>query len=264
VVVEAGPDLPGILADPPVRWIGLSGLVRTGLHNEAHLWLSAGTGEPLLAGRRVGAGRAVAFASQLAGDWTAAWQGFDDGGRLFAAAVAWATRRERGGWEVAVEELHDGQIRVVLDAVDGGGRPVSELTCRVEVDLPGGGRGQSVMSAVAPGRYRAVLDAPGTGVISATVLVGADVVGRAAMLRLSAAELRDRGDDLAALEAIAEAGGGEVLSRGGPPPSRTPAPPGSGPAQRGWPMLLAIALYMAYLRDEGRLAQGVAEAGRRL
>ena len=96
-------------------------------------------------------------------------------------------------------------------------------------------------------------DAVGTGVIAASMLHDADVVGRASMLRLSNPELRSRGDDSDALAAIAGAGGGAVVSPGVPLP---PPEGGSGdrPVGRGALLLLALLLFLAYLKEEGRPA----------
>ena len=260
VRVVSAPDLPGIVTDPPARWPPLQGMVRTALDTEAHLWLAAGTGEPLLAGRRAGAGRTAAFASQLGGPWTAKWAKPNDPDaagatrRLFASAFAWATRRDRGGWEASVQEIDGASVRVVLDAVDGAGRPVSDLTLEAVVDSPGGSE-PARMTPIAPGRYVAVVDAAGTGVIAAAVRSRDDVVARAAMLRLADPELRERGDDLQALQAIAKAGGGKVIGlsdRAAPPPDAPQVPGGGAPPPRGWPLLIALGAFMLYLRQEGR------------
>ena len=253
VDVTSGPDLRGIFAGPSGRWPALGGLVRTGLHPEAHLWLAATSGEPLLAGRRAGAGRTAAFASQLQGPWSAAWATDSAARRVVSSAFAWATRRRRGGWEATVREVDGASVRVVLDAVDGAGRPVSDLEPVAVVDGGGGGRKRGAMTAVAPGRYALTVAAAGSGVIAASMLQDADVVGRASMLRLSDPELRARGDDAAALAAIAAAGGGAVVLRGAalPPPE---GGEGGRPVGRGALLLAALLLFLTYLKEEGRPA----------
>jgi len=253
VEIRSGPDLRGIFAETRARWPALAGLVRTGLHPEAHLWLAAASGEPLLAGRRAGAGRTAAFASQLQGPWSSAWAADSAARRVLSSAFAWATRRRRGGWEARVRDVDGASVRVVLDAVDGAGRPVSDLEPIAVVDGGGGGRKRGAMTAIAPGRYALRVDAAGTGVIAASMLQDDDVVGRASMLRTSDPELRARGDDAAALAAIAAAGGGAVVLSGSTPP-----PPegrsGGRPVGRGATLFAALLLFLAYLKEEGRPA----------
>lgn len=257
VAVRSGPDLLGILPEAPSDWPPLAGMVRTALRNDAHLWLVAESGEPLLAGRRAGAGRTAAFAAHLAGPWSARWSAQEQDATLalFASAVAWTTRRDRGGWEAEVEELDGASVRVSLDAIDGAGRPVSDLHLVAAVQAPGGGQVHATLIPAAPGRYVAEVPAPGTGVVAAEVMSRNDVVARAAMLRLAHPELRARGDDAGALAAIAEAGGGLVIgaeTQVAPGPSSSGGPAPTTPRPRGWPLLAALGAFMLYLRQEGR------------
>ena len=250
IKVEVGPDLAGIIPTPLGAIPPLQGLVSTALRQDAHLWLVASTGAPILAGVRQGAGRSAALATDLTGRWSAAWGGWEGLGRVVDALVAWAARRGRGPWEASVREAEDGSLVAEVDAVDGAGRPVAGLEPHAVLDIPGGGRQESAMRAWAPGRYRARFAAPSRGVVELTVLVDGAAVARAGLLHLAPAELRDRGDDAETLGALAEAGGGAVLGNGAalPPPAGRMAP---GTPRRSLPLLLGLALLLLYVWREG-------------
>lgn len=171
-------------------------------------------GEPVLAHWSVGLGQVAAFTSD-AHDWGEAWN--DDGiGARFWAQLARSMARVRtdDGGELRAESVGE-SIRVVYDAWDEDGRPLDLLTVPVVAYGPGGQAQEATLRQSGPGRYEGEVASMGTGshVVVATprlgsarrspVLAGATVVGGVEYRALRSGRTK--------LEAIAEAGGGELL-----------------------------------------------------
>jgi Mg-chelatase subunit ChlD len=77
----------------------LLGYVETQPKPGAHVVLTSGTGEPLLAWLRFGEGMSVAFTSDAEGRWGAAWLAWPEFGRFWTRVVRAALRRDEGSRE---------------------------------------------------------------------------------------------------------------------------------------------------------------------
>lgn len=172
-IVE-GPFTPAIaLPAPPVRGLGplppLYGYNATAPRSTARTLLVAPDGAPVLAVWQVGLGRALAWTSDLKGQWAADWLGWEPFAP-FAAGLVDALLPPPSAGRLALEARAEG-ARAVLDLFVTGedGRPVEAGSLQGRLLDPQGRAASLNFSEVGLGRYRAVVPADDPGVYLAQV-----------------------------------------------------------------------------------------------
>ncbi|MHC4402697.1 MAG: VWA domain-containing protein [Planctomycetota bacterium] len=110
----------------------------------------------LLASWTYGLGKAVAFTTDAGARWANAWTGWENYDKLFGQIVIWAMRPpvEEGKFTVATE-VRDGQVRVVVNALDQNDEHLNFLNMAGSVIRPGPDleTAELSMEQTAPGRY---------------------------------------------------------------------------------------------------------------
>jgi len=176
--------------------------------------------DPLLATWRLGLGQVAVLNTDLAGIWTRDWLASPQLGELWGALLGrlWGERQlVRVDWAVDGPTLHLG-----VEATRGG-RWANGLQFVGEL-VERRGTWPVTFGQSAPGRYEAVLPAPGPGAYSLTVSDASGRYGGTFAVTLPyPAELAAFGPDLEALRQIARVSGGELVRDEVLPP-----PPGVG------------------------------------
>jgi len=251
VEVEPGSNLAELYPDLPLPIPPLDALARTLPKEGAASWLRSAVGEPVLAGWRQDAGVAVAFPS-APGRWTSAWAAWPGQEPLWRAVLAAVSRREGRPWE-AVASVEGDQLTLRLDAVAADGSPQTGRTVEAQVIDPADQRRRVDLEEQGPGFYLATLPLSGLGRYRATFQIAGTVVAEADAFYLLPAELQHLGNDDAALTALAEAGGGALLT----PDARLPAADPAGRARRSQPgpfLALSLLLFLGLLAHEAWVA----------
>lgn len=121
--------LDGLTDAPPPS---LDGYVKTTAKDDATVHLvDRRDGDPLLASWRYGLGRVVAFASEVDGPWSAAWQAMPTYGRLWSQSLRWAAERPvRETWSLSVAGSANAlEVEVVVP------EPAAEVARVLQVEL---------------------------------------------------------------------------------------------------------------------------------
>lgn len=141
----------------------LQGYVETTAKPMANVALRGADGTPLLASWRYGVGRVIAFASQGAGPWTAAWLKASSYGKLWAQALRWTlSSAPRPGIDVEVGRSGDwGVVNARGVLPDGTAATGWELAAHVTT--PSKQTLSMPLAEVAPGTYRARFPTSGAG-----------------------------------------------------------------------------------------------------
>jgi len=140
----------GLTRVPP-----LLGYVGTGPKETARVILETHLGDPLLAAWEYGLGRSVAWTSDATGRWGVEWVEWDGFPAFWSNIVRWSISQGRGSSVETAVELVDGKARVLVDARDGEGAFLNELTLRANVVGPSGEVTELLLPQTAPGRYEA-------------------------------------------------------------------------------------------------------------
>ncbi len=142
---------------PPIRGLVLTqakenGVVEIPLKSPQPL----GQDTPLLAHWTYGLGRSVAFTSDAAGRWTADWTTWEDYAAFWEQIVRWSMRRvDPGNLQMTVRR-EEGDLRIVIDALDDEEEFLNFLTIRGNLNGPG--MNQPIdLEQTAPGRYEALV-----------------------------------------------------------------------------------------------------------
>ncbi|MFW6163240.1 MAG: VWA domain-containing protein [Planctomycetota bacterium] len=188
----------------------LHGYVRTIARPEAVVEWQTGD-DPVLASRRFGLGRSIAFTATVGRSWDRNLLSRGDRAGLWQRAVRWAARPARTpGFDAEVRFEGDALIITVRAEADGRFRNGLSLAARVVP--PKGETLRTPLPQVAPGEYRGRVRAPAEGAYSVAVVEedqGLRVAASAA--RNYAPEWDAFGIRRAALEAVARHGDGQVL-----------------------------------------------------
>ncbi len=217
VTERAGSAVMGGLGAPPT----LDALVLTrAIDNPlVSLEMTGPEGLPLLATRRVGAGRTAVFTSD-AHEWAARWLTWN-GYRAFWSRIATSTARsvESRGFEVSVTHA-PGELRLRLQSVESSGPSPTLDSVPVSVYSPSGEVIEAAMSQTGAGRYeaRVPVNEPGAYVAVAVPIARestgtrrlAPVVG--GVTAPMSAERRTLTSNDTLMKSIANATGGRVLS----------------------------------------------------
>jgi len=179
-VIVAGRDIvegqftPQIaLPAPIVRGLGglppLYGYNGTEIKETARTILVTPDGKPVLAQWQYGLGRAVAWTSDLKGQWARDWVGWGQFPR-FVGGLADMLLPPRTGEQLTLQATATGaQSALELTAQDDQGQPLNDLTLEGQLVNPESQGVRLQFAQVGPGRYRAVAQTSAPGVYLAQV-----------------------------------------------------------------------------------------------
>ncbi len=228
-----GPLLRGVSATPQ-----LDGYVGTTAKERAEVVLVAPEGDPVLAAWQYGAGRAVAWTSDVGGPWSTAWAGSASTSALWGNILSWLLpTSESGPLSVRVEPRQPDGASIVADA----GAQTAVLPTNARVIGPDGAASDVSLLPAGPGEYQGSFDVAGSGAYVVQVNQqqpdGSTLQAQTGWVAPYPAEYRATGVDLAFLQRMAEAGGGRVLDS-----AEQAVRPAERPAQARWPLwpLLAV------------------------
>ncbi len=179
--------------------------------------LPSGQMNPVLAHWTYGLGRSVAFTSDAGRRWASAWPTWEGYAAFWSQVVRWSLRPvDKGNLSLTLRR-EDGQIKVVVDALDKDDRFLNFLQVRGNVVTPDLKRAPVELAQVAPGRYEGTIpDAEARG--NYFVNLGYTAPDGAAGLVSSGVsvpysdEYRELQWNPSTLEAIATATDGKVLA----------------------------------------------------
>ncbi len=136
--------------------------LKPGARSDVSLRVNDASPPPLLASWTYGQGRAVTFASDANGRWSAPWIGWDGFSGFWEQVVRWsgATRREKQT-DFVVELGHTGQ-GLVVDLFSHASREHGR-SASADLRLPGGTSHSVSLDRLAPGHYQAVYAKPEPG-----------------------------------------------------------------------------------------------------
>ena len=227
----------------------LDGYIAVTPKERAEVVLVSPDSDPLLAAWQYGAGRAVAWTSDVGGRWTTGWVGTPTAATLWGNILSWLLPSQtQGPLAVNIEPSSTGQAFVTADVgqnTDSDWAHVKPTRARV---VGPDGRAQEVELAPAgPGRYRGTIDAalPGAYVAEVTQDIdsssasGATLNGEAGWVAPYPAEFRETGVDRLFLQQIAAAGGGRVLDTAAD--ATRPAEHPTAARWPAWPLLVVFA-----------------------
>lgn len=184
----------------------------------ARVLLSTPRGDPLLATWQYGLGRAVAWTSDLKGQWATEWLSWPDFARFASQLVGWTLPVPQVEGVAASVALQADRALVTVEASDEAGLPRNFLDVSATLIGPDGGDDaaeQLPLAQVGPGRYQLQADvpAPGTYLVRLDVREGDEVLGQQ-VLGLAvpySPEYRAAGADLSLLDRLARLTGGGPL-----------------------------------------------------
>ena len=160
----------------------------------------------VLAGWTYGLGRAVAFTSDAGTRWTKQWPPQAAYDKLFGKIVRWSMRPPGGSGKFATTfEPHDGQMRVIISALDANDRFVNFLTMTGTAVGPDLKRPIPVtIEQTSPGRYVGTFPAREAGSYFVTINPGLKMAPiRTGVSVPYSDEFRDRGPNEALLAQLA-------------------------------------------------------------
>ncbi len=193
----------------------LKGYVLTTPRPTGQVLLSSPRGDPVLAAWQYGLGHALAWTSDLKGQWATDWVGWNQFPRFSAQLLGWLLPTP-GTQNLTLQASSSGAELVLnAQAQDSHGQPQTGLTLVGRMLAADGSGVEVVLREVAPGQYRAVVgDArPGAYLVQ---LVGQDARGQpfgavtAGAVVPQSAEYGGDGANLALLETLAGRTGGRM------------------------------------------------------
>jgi Ca-activated chloride channel family protein len=201
--------LRGLEALPP-----LDGMVATTAKPRATVALQRPDGEPLLVHWRAGLGKSLAFTSDAKGRWASAWLADPAVYQPFwGQALRWVTQTGSSEALALATSLQGGELTLTVDALDDQVFREGAET-RGVVLHPGGRREEVLLRQIAPGRYRARVDAQEEGTYHVAVVqrVNGEELGRAVreLHRPWSPEFAPAGSGAPLLQSLAAATGGRL------------------------------------------------------
>lgn len=197
----------GIDTLPPI-----TGFVQTSVKQNPLVEVSLVSPQPpgeenatILASWTYGLGKSVAFTTDAGARWTKSWTSWPGYDKLFSQTVRWSMRPvgDQGKFSVSTE-VEQGQVRVVVTALDKNDEFLNFLDLRGAVVGPDMKPHQLKLEQTAPGRYVGSFATQDTGAYTVMLSPGA---GRAPILTginvPYSSEFRDREADEALLMSIA-------------------------------------------------------------
>ncbi|MCY4112540.1 MAG: VWA domain-containing protein [Chloroflexi bacterium] len=229
----------------------LTGYVRTRAKPTAEVVLASDSNDPILAQWQFGRGRAVAWTSDLGGDWAEDWSQWPMFAAYLRQAVDWVMPPPDGtlaeGLYPVVEATAE-RTTITIDSLESDGSFRNGLDTSVRLISPGGETLAHTAHQSAPGRYTLDTASPPPGVYEVQIeqrTAGALVASSQTSLVVPArAEFRSIEPDLATLRRIAAATGGAMVET----PTdlaRTALRATPGGQHLGWPLFLTIGLLCA-------------------
>lgn len=194
----------------------LGGYITVSPKDLARTVLVSPRGDPVLAAWQYGLGRAVAWTPDAGGRWSAAWATSQSFPRLWGRVLSWIlpavdASPVQAQAEVAENAAGDQALRI---QVDDPGRWEEVRRLEAVVTGPDGAGRRIPLAPAGPGRYAATVEAA-PGAYTVGVVAGGEGEGRllaqAGLVVPYPQEYRETGLDRDGLEAVARAGGGEVL-----------------------------------------------------
>lgn len=181
----------------------------------AHVGLVSERGDPVLAQWQYGLGRAVAWTSDLKGQWAVEWVGWERFNAFVAQLVGWTLPQPDEGLQVTAR-LDGADVRLAVDSVDEGGRPRDLLETRATLVGPRLVTQTATLEQTAAGHYegQATVSEPGTYLVH---VVQYDAAGEPVAQQTSglvvpySPEYQRTGQGTALLDELARATGGGVL-----------------------------------------------------
>jgi len=179
----------------------------------------------ILATWQFGLGRSAALTTDVGQRWATAWPQWGDYEKLMLQLVRWCMRGHDMSQQLAMTaDVHDGEIDVVINALDQEDAYVNDLNLIGTAILPNGKSQSFSIQQVAPGRYTAELPADSPGNYFLSVSDGGRTAPlRAAISAPATAELNDMFSHDGFLAELAEG-----TPRGGEPGKLIQSPGGIG------------------------------------
>jgi Ca-activated chloride channel family protein len=164
------PFVPGLASDSLILrgltnrgWPSLYGYNGTQLKDTAQLILRSPDGDPVLAQWQYGLGRAVAWTSDMKGQWgkdLVRWERF---GIFAAQLIAWTVPRQVEHALNAEARIEGTQAIVTAEAKDQHGQPLADATLSATLVRPDGTTETIGLRQVGPGQFQATIPSPQTG-----------------------------------------------------------------------------------------------------
>ena len=229
----------------------LTGYVRTRAKPTAEVVLASDSNDPILAQWQFGRGRAVAWTSDLGGDWAADWSQWPMFAAYLRQVVDWVMPPPDGalaqGLYPAVEASAE-RTTITVDSLEADGSFRNGLDTSVRLVSPEGQVLEFTAEQSAPGRYTLDIASPPPGVYEVQIeqrAAGTLVVSSQTALVVPArAEFRSIEPDMATLRRIAAATGG-ALVESPTELARTALGATPGGQHLGWPLFLTVGLLCA-------------------
>ena len=164
------PVTPQTILDPPfidedIRdWKSLQGYQITRSKPGARVYLASPQGDPLLALGRYGAGRVAALPGGMLETRS--------GDKLSQALIGWMNNRRQNPDLQLSHHYASARLTLVVDAIAADNSWQSTTPAQVILTNPAGIGQQQSMELEAPGRFSAVMEAPGAGVYTADIIIG--------------------------------------------------------------------------------------------
>jgi len=251
--VDPSEILAGIDALPP-----LDGYVATTLKPGATLALASGEDEPVLAHWRRGLGKSVAFTSDAKTRWARAWVEDPEAfAKFWNQTLRWVAKTGAADNLAVTTTLQGGSLTITADSMNDADYLGGAQT-HAHVIHPDGRRQDLPLQQVAPGRYRAQIDAPaeGTYFVSVQQTLAGEETGRAVreVFRAYSPELAPAHTGTPVLQELASATGGALDPAPKAVWTHDPAPLTTPRSIAPWLLLAAALLWLldvAYRRFEG-------------
>lgn len=162
--------LPALSGDSPILrgltdqgWPQLLGFNGTEAKPTSQIILRAPDNYPLLAQWQYGLGRAVAWTSDMKGQWGRELVGWERFGTFAAQLVAWTVPRQEAGQLAGNAKIEGLQAVVTANVENNAGQPATDATVSGILVGADGVRQDLTLRQVAPGQFQATVPSPATG-----------------------------------------------------------------------------------------------------
>jgi uncharacterized membrane protein len=231
------PLLRGLTETPP-----MDGYIAVTPKERAEVVLVSPDGDPVLAAWQYGAGRAIAWTSDVGGRWTGAWAGATVTSGLWGNILSWLLPPQaQGPLSVNVNATTSDSATIDVDTAQTGANWTDVQSTHAHVIGPDGQSEDVDLTPAGPGHYRGPMHtaAPGAYVVEVTQDGAQPLTGETGWVAPYPAEFRQVGVDPTFLQQVAAAGGGSVLDDARQAARRADHPTSARwPA---WPVLVILA-----------------------
>lgn len=215
----ASPLLQGFVSNGRAALPSIYGYIGTTLKPRATLALHGKQADdPVLAHWVIGLGKCVAYTSDSSARWGADMASWDGYQKFWAQVVRWTARSNQSNGISTSTVIEGSEGRVIVDALDGEGKPINNLQLQTSVIPPDQQTSTIELSLeqIAPGRYQARFPANQRGTYLVGVTEGAagskQLVSTGGLVNSYPPEYRDLQPNVALLQAVAENANGQVLA----------------------------------------------------